>query len=94
MIPTVSRMARSAWKGPYFPPFPNLAEHAKTMTPIRTQARNATIVPSFVGLKFEVHNGRRYLPVNVTEEMIGHKLGEFAHTRKDFTFRQTKNKGR
>lgn len=59
---------------------------------IHFAARSCTILPSFVGLKFLVHNGKDYLPVHVTEEMIGHKLGEFAFTRKRFTYRFTKAK--
>ena len=46
--------------------------------PIRTQARSATILPNFVGLKFQVHNGKVYYDVTITEDMVGHKLGEFA----------------
>lgn len=46
--------------------------------PVRTQARSATILPNFVGLKFEIHNGKDYLVVSITEDMVGHKLGEFA----------------
>jgi len=46
--------------------------------PIRTQARSATILPNFVGLKFQVHNGKTYHDVTITEEMVGHKLGEFS----------------
>ena len=46
--------------------------------PIRTQARAATILPNFVGLKFQVHNGKIYYDVTITEDMVGHKLGEFA----------------
>jgi ribosomal protein S19 len=46
--------------------------------PVRTQARSATILPNFVGLNFEIHNGKDYLPVAITEDMVGHKLGEFA----------------
>lgn len=46
--------------------------------PVRTQARSATILPNFVGLKFEIHNGKDYLQVMITEDMVGHKLGEFA----------------
>ena len=49
--------------------------------PIRTWARACTIVPEFVGHTFQVHNGRSFLDVFVTEEMVGHKLGEFSHTR-------------
>ncbi|KAK7921654.1 hypothetical protein PG985_009676 [Apiospora marii] len=52
--------------------------------PIRTQARAATILPSFVGLKFQVHNGKVYNDVVITEDMVGHKLGEFSMTRKPF----------
>jgi len=60
--------------------------------PIRTQARAATILPSFVGLKFLVHNGKTYNEVTVTEDMVGHKLGEFSPTRKRFTYKMSKNK--
>jgi len=60
--------------------------------PIRTGARACTILPAFVGLKFAVHNGKDYLTVNITEEMVGHKLGEFAPTRKRFSYKFTKNK--
>ena len=48
------------------------------MPPVRTQARSATILPSFVGLKFEIHNGKDYHQVLITEDMVGHKLGEFS----------------
>lgn len=46
--------------------------------PIKTQARSATILPNFVGLKFQVHNGKLYHDVTITEDMVGHKLGEFS----------------
>lgn len=46
--------------------------------PIKTQARSATILPNFVGLIFQVHNGKSYIDVRITEDMVGHKLGEFA----------------
>lgn len=45
---------------------------------MRTNARSATILPSFVGLRFEIHNGKVYNPVEITEDMVGHKLGEFS----------------
>lgn len=48
------------------------------VTPIKTQARAATILPNFVGLKFQIHNGKNYVDITITEEMVGHKLGEFA----------------
>ncbi|KAF5132779.1 37S ribosomal protein S19, mitochondrial [Metarhizium anisopliae] len=46
--------------------------------PVRTQARSATVLPNFVGLKFEIHNGKDYHQVTITEDMVGHKLGEFS----------------
>ena len=48
------------------------------VTPVKTQARAATILPNFVGLIFQVHNGKNYMDVRITEDMVGHKLGEFA----------------
>jgi ribosomal protein S19 len=48
------------------------------VVPIKTQARSATILPNFVGLKFQVHNGKNYTDITITEDMVGHKLGEFA----------------
>jgi len=60
--------------------------------PIKTQARAATILPNFVGLKFQVHNGKVYNDITITEDMVGRKLGEFSPTRKKFTYKQTKNK--
>ncbi|KAL2286497.1 hypothetical protein FJTKL_06860 [Diaporthe vaccinii] len=58
----------------------------KYTPPIRTQARSATILPSFVGMNFEVYNGKVYNPVTITEDMVGHKLGEFSQTRKPFIY--------
>jgi len=49
--------------------------------PIKTWSRRSTVVPEFIGLTFAVHNGRKFIPVYITENMIGHKLGEFAPTR-------------
>jgi ribosomal protein S19 len=60
--------------------------------PIRTQKRSATILPNFVGLRFAVHNGKVYHEVVVTEDMVGHKLGEFSPTRKRFTYKMSGNK--
>ena len=50
-------------------------------TPIKTWSRRSTVAPDFVGLTFAVHNGKQFLPVYVSENMVGHKLGEFAPTR-------------
>ncbi|CAD0088718.1 unnamed protein product [Aureobasidium vineae] len=58
--------------------------------PIKTQARGATILPNFVGLIFQVHNGKIYNDVRITEDMVGHKLGEFSSKR--FTYKHSKNK--
>jgi small subunit ribosomal protein S19 len=81
-------MSRSSKKGPYVDEklFRKVL-HAKergVSLPIRTWARRCTIVPEFVGHKFEVHNGNKFNAVFVTEDMVGHKLGEFSPTR---TFR-------
>ncbi len=81
-------MARSQKKGPFvdeklFKKVMNLKASSSNAA-IRTWARRCTIVPEFVGHKFEVHNGRAFLSVFVTEDMVGHKLGEFSATR---TFR-------
>lgn len=78
-------MARSQKKGPYVNEklFNQvMAARASGRTqPIRVWSRACTIVPEFVGTTFEVHNGRHFIKVFVTEDMVGHKLGEFAPTR-------------
>ncbi len=78
-------MARSVWKGP----FVDLhllkkaqdAQEANSNKPIKTWSRRSTVLPDFVGLTFNVYNGQKFIPVSVSEEMVGHKLGEFAPTR-------------
>jgi len=78
-------MARSLKKGPYVEP--SLAKKVAAARAgnlkgvIKTWSRRSTITPDFVGLNFAVHNGRKIIPVYVTENMVGHKLGEFAPTR-------------
>src|SRR6266567_484737 len=78
-------MARSVKKGPYIQQA--LLTKVETMNSsnakrvIKTWARSSTIVPDFVGHTFAVHNGNKFIPVYVTENMVGHKLGEFAPTR-------------
>ncbi|USO00946.1 MAG: 30S ribosomal protein S19 [Alphaproteobacteria bacterium] len=54
----------------------------KKTSPIKTWSRRSTIIPSFVSMTFAVHNGKKFIPVYVTESMVGHKLGEFSFTRK------------
>ncbi|KAJ7709512.1 hypothetical protein B0H17DRAFT_915173 [Mycena rosella] len=78
---------RSAWKGPYFVAFPNLREALDNHVPIKTKARACTILPTFVGIRFLVHNGRDYVPVMVSQDMVGHKLGEFSATKKRFVWK-------
>ncbi len=57
------------------------AKAASDKRPIKTWSRRSTVLPDFVGLTIAVHNGKQHIPVYVTENMVGHKLGEFAHTR-------------
>ena len=79
-------MARSLKKGPYV--FERLLKKVKELIAsgkkevIKTWSRPSTIYPDFIGHRFAVHNGREFIPVYVTEDMVGHKLGEFALTRK------------
>ena len=81
-------MARSVKKGPFIDAhlMKKVVEAAKQKSKkvIKTWSRRSTILPEFVGLTFAVHNGRKFLPVFVTENRVGHKLGEFSPTR---TFR-------
>lgn len=87
-------MSRSLKKGPFVDPnvYGKVQKQAEERVnePIKTWARACTIVPEFVGHTFMVHNGRQHVKVFVTEEMVGHKLGEFAPTR---TFRGHGGKG-
>ncbi|ATZ56448.1 Bcrsm19 [Botrytis cinerea B05.10] len=93
MFPSRVLLSRSVWKGPNIVPLPIVKPVPGVRTlPIRTQARSATILPNFVGLTFEIHNGKVYNEVTITEDMVGHKLGEFSATRKRFTYKQSKNK--
>jgi len=88
-------MGISLKKGPFVDPklFGKVEKQNNegTKQPIKTWARSCTIIPEFVGHTFMVHNGRNHLKVFVTEEMVGHKLGEFAPTR---TFRGHGGKGK
>ncbi len=78
-------MSRSVWKGPFvdghlLKKVQNAMETGKKEV-IKTWSRRSTILPLFVGYTFAVHNGNKFIPVAVSEEMVGHKLGEFAPTR-------------
>ena len=78
-------MARSVWKGPFIDGYllkkAEVTRSSGRKEVIRTWSRRSTILPQFVGLTFGVHNGRKFVPVLVTENMVGHKLGEFSPTR-------------
>ena len=81
-------MARSVWKGPFVDGY--LLKKAERIggggrkEVIKTWSRRSTVLPQFVGLTFGVHNGKKFIPVLITEDMVGHKLGEFAPTRTYF----------
>jgi len=78
-------MTRSVKKGPFIDAHllkkVEVAVQGKDKKPIKTWSRRSTILPDFIGLTIAVHNGRQHVPVYVTENMVGHKLGEFALTR-------------
>ena len=90
-------MARSLKKGPYT--FNRLLKKVRALNEtgkkevIKTYSRRSTIYPDFVGHTFAVHNGKEFIPVYVTEDMVGHKLGEFSLTRK-FTGHAGNNEGK
>ncbi len=79
-------MTRSVWKGPFVDGY--LLKKAEAVRAsgrmrevIKIWSRRSTILPQFVGLTFGVHNGRKHIPILITEDMVGHKFGEFAPTR-------------
>ena len=78
-------MARSVWKGPFVDAYllkkADVSRESGRNDVIKTWSRRSTIMPQFVGLTFGVHNGHKFVPVMVTDKMVGHKLGEFAPTR-------------
>ncbi|RJP85017.1 MAG: 30S ribosomal protein S19 [Desulfobacteraceae bacterium] len=78
-------MPRSLKKGPYVDPKISkkveVAQETRSNKVIKTWSRRSTIIPEMVGLTLAVHNGKKFIPVFVTEHMVGHKLGEFSPTR-------------
>ena len=78
-------MARSAWKGPFVDGYllkkAEAVQNAGRKDVIKTWSRRSTILPQFVGLVFGVYNGQKHIPVHVSEDMVGMKLGEFSPTR-------------
>ena len=81
-------MSRSIWKGPFVDPsLLKKVEKLKDQSnkpPIKTWSRKSTIIPEFVGHSFLIHNGKKFIPIRISEEMVGHKLGEFSPTRQFF----------
>ena len=78
-------MSRSVWKGPFVDPsLLKKVEKLKDQSnrqPIKTWSRKSTIIPEFVGYSFLIYNGKKFIPIKISEEMVGHKLGEFSPTR-------------
>ena len=78
-------MSRSVWKGPFVDGYllkkADKSRSSGRNEVIKIWSRRSTILPQFVGLTFGVYNGKKFIPVNVSEEMVGHKLGEFSPTR-------------
>ena len=78
-------MARAVWKGPFVEEsLIKKVENQKNATnkkPIKTWSRKSTIIPDFVGFSFLIYNGKKFIPITVSEDMVGHKFGEFAPTR-------------
>ena len=78
-------MARSIWKGPFVDGhlIKKVQDHIKENKgkPIKTWSRRSTILPQFVGITFNVYNGKKFIPVLISEEMVGQKLGEYSPTR-------------
>ena len=81
-------MSRSVWKGPFVDPsLMKKVEKQKNETnkkPIMTWSRDSTFIPEFVGTSFLIYNGKKFIPITISEDMVGHKLGEFAPTRQFF----------
>jgi len=78
-------MTRSIWKGPFVDGYllkkADIARDSGRNDVIKTWSRRSTVMPQFVGLTFGVYNGKKFIPVTITETMVGHKLGEFSLTR-------------
>ena len=91
----MQKMSRVKWKGPYIEK--NLLKNIKDSksshkNSVKTMSKNSIILPSFVELTFRVYNGKVFAIVKIINEMVGHKLGEFVSTRKQFSYKKKKNK--
>ena len=86
-------MTRSKWKGPFInTKFFTNVNNKKAKNIIKTVSRHSEITPRFIGLVFEVSNGKNFSKIEITEDMVGFKLGEFSPTRKKFSFKKKKKK--
>ena len=78
-------MARAVWKGPFVEEsLMKKVDKYKVdpkRIPIKTWSRKSTILPDFVGVSFQIYNGKKFIPITISEDMVGHKLGEFSRTR-------------
>ena len=78
-------MARAVWKGPFVEESlmkkVDLQKKDSGKKPIKTWSRKSTIIPDFVGVSFLIYNGKKFIPITISEDMVGHKMGEFAPTR-------------
>ena len=86
-------MNRVKWKGPYInnkllKKIENTIYSSKNV--IKTTSKNSIIVPNFIGLTFQIYNGKTFITVKIIEEMINHKFGEFINTRKQFSYKKKK----
>ena len=86
-------MSRSKWKGPYLNILFNIKKiNVNKKISFITVKRNSVITPKFLGLTFKIHNGKNFNELTVNDSMIGHKFGEFAFTRAQFSFKKKKSK--
>jgi small subunit ribosomal protein S19 len=88
-------MIRVKWKGPYIKN--NLLRKMKSLKSvnkknIKTMSKNSIILPNFIEFTFQVYNGKTFTVVKIIDEMVGHKLGEFVSTRKQFSYKKNKKK--
>ena len=91
-------MARAVWKGPFVEE--SLIKKVEKQKldpkkmPIKTWSRKSTIIPEFIGVSFLIYNGKKFIPVTISEDMVGHKLGEFTPTRTFFGNTQADKKAK
>jgi small subunit ribosomal protein S19 len=88
-------MSRSIWKGPFVHTklFKDIKKtNKKPKSAVETVSRCSQIIPGFIGTNFDVYNGKSFLKIEITKEIVGFKLGEFSPTRKKFSFKKKKKK--